>query len=62
MSDRWPTLNEFIGLAVGVIILISLAIGAILLAQSLGASGNLLLAIAGVAVLFAGVGIWQTLT
>ncbi len=62
MSDRWPPLNEFMGLAVGIIIVVSLAIGVIFLAQSLGASGNLLIGIAGIVLLFAAVVIGQSLT
>ncbi len=61
MGDRWPPLNEFLGLAVGILIVISLAIGAIFAAKSLGASGSLLLVIAGITLLFAGVVIWETL-
>jgi hypothetical protein len=36
MGDRWPPLHEFIGLAVGTLIIISLAVAVIVLAQSLG--------------------------
>ena len=61
MGDRWPPLNEFLGLAVGILIVISLAIGVIFAAKSLGASGSLLLVIAGITLLFAGVVIWETL-
>ena len=62
MGDRWPPLNEFLGLAVGILIVISLAIGVIFAAKSLGAGGSLLLVIAGITLLFAGVVIWETLT
>lgn len=61
MGDGWPPLNEFLGLAVGILIVISLAIGVIFAAKSLGASGSLLLVIAGITLLFAGVVIWETL-
>ncbi len=61
MGDRWPPWNEFVGLAVGILIVISLAIGVIFAAKSLGASGDLLLAIAGITLLFAGVVMWETL-
>jgi len=42
MGDRWQPLPEFIGLAVGTLIVVGLAVGAVLLAQNLGASGELL--------------------
>ena len=48
MSGRWPLLPEFIGLTAGSLIVVSLAAGAIFLAQWLGASGQLLIAIASV--------------
>jgi len=46
--DRWPPLRETIGLAVGMLIVVSMAIGVIFLAQSLGASGHLFIAIGGI--------------
>ena len=39
MGERWPTLREIIGVAVGIRFFISAAIGVIFTAQSLGASG-----------------------
>jgi hypothetical protein len=48
MSDRWPLLPEFLGLTIGIVIIASIAIGLIFLAQSVGASGRLLIAIGGV--------------
>ena len=39
MGDRWPPLPEFLGLAVGSLIVVSLAIGLFFLAQILGATG-----------------------
>jgi len=47
MGDRWPPLGEFMGLAVGSLIIVSIAIGVIFLAINLGASGPLLIAIGG---------------
>jgi hypothetical protein len=47
MSDRWPLLPEFLGLAVGSLIVVSLAIGLFFLAQILGATGLPLIAIGG---------------
>ena len=49
MSDRWPLLPELLGLTIGIVIIASIAIGVIFLAQSVGASGRLLIAIGGVA-------------
>lgn len=37
--DRWPPLRETIGLAVGILIVVSMALAVIFTAQSLGASG-----------------------
>jgi hypothetical protein len=48
MSDRWPLLPELLGLTIGIVIIASIAIGVIFLAQSLGASGRLLIAIGAV--------------
>jgi len=48
MSDRWLLLPEFLGLTIGIVIIASIAIGVIFLAQSVGASGRLLIAIGGV--------------
>jgi uncharacterized membrane protein HdeD (DUF308 family) len=48
VSDRWPLLPQFVGLTIGIVIIASIAIGVIFLAQSLGASGRLLIAIGGV--------------
>jgi len=45
MGDRWPVLPEFMGLAVGALIIVATAIGVIFLAQGLGVSGPLLIAI-----------------
>jgi len=45
MSDRWPTLREIVGVAVGILIILSAAIGVIFIAQSLGASGYPLITI-----------------
>ena len=53
MGDRWPLLPEIIGVAVGILIIVSAAIGVIFLAQSLGASGHLLIAIGGITSLVA---------
>jgi hypothetical protein len=53
MADRWPPLRETIGLAVGICIVVSMAIAVIFLAQSLGASGRLLMTIGGIASLVA---------
>ena len=53
MGDRWPLRREIIGLAVGILVLISAAIGVIFLAQSLGANGLLLIAIGGITLLVA---------
>ena len=53
MADRWPPLRETIGLAVGILIVVSMAIGVIFLAQRLGASGRLLIAIGGITSLVA---------
>jgi len=49
----WPPLPEIIGIAVGIFIVVSMAIGVIFLAQSLGASGRLLIAIGGITSLVA---------
>ena len=38
MSDQWPPLNEFLGLAAGILIIISLSVGLVFLAV-LGAIG-----------------------
>ena len=46
--DGWPPLRETNGLAVGILIVVSMAIGVIFLAQSLGASGHLLIATGGI--------------
>ena len=54
MSERWPLLPEFIGLAAGILIVVSLATGVIFLAQSLEASGQSLIAIASVVFLLTG--------
>ena len=62
MGDRWPPLHEFIGLAVGTLIIISLAVAVIVLAQSLGADGNLLIVITGASLLITGVVIARALT
>ena len=48
MSDRWLLLPEFLGLTIGIVIIASIAIGVIFPAQSVGASGRLLIAIGGV--------------
>ena len=48
MSGRWPLLPQFLGLTIGIVIIASIAIGVIFLAQSVGASGRLLIAIGGV--------------
>ena len=48
MSDRWLLLPEFLGLTIGIVIIAAIAIGVIFLAQSVGASGRLLIAIGGV--------------
>ena len=61
MSERWPPLPEFLGLAVGSLFVVLLAIGVIFLAQSLGASDRLLVAIAGLTMLTAGVIIGKAL-
>ena len=61
MGDRWQPLPEFIELAVGTLIVVGLAVGAVLLAQSLGASGELFIGIAGVASLIAAVVIARAL-
>jgi hypothetical protein len=53
MGDRWPPLSEFMGLAVGALIIVSVAIGVIFLAQTLGASSYLLIAIGGVVLIAA---------
>ena len=53
MGEQWPTLREIVGAAVGILIILSAAIGVIFLAQSLGASGRLLLAIGGITSLVA---------
>jgi hypothetical protein len=53
MGDRWSTLREIIGVAVGTLIILSAAIGVIFLAQSLGANGRLLIAIGGITSLVA---------
>ena len=53
MADGWPPLRETIGLAVGIFIVVSMALGVIFLAQSLGASGHLLIAIGGITSLVA---------
>ena len=45
MGDRWPTLREIIGVTVGLLIILSAAIGVIFTAQSLGASGYPLITI-----------------
>ena len=62
MSEHWPPLPEFIGLAVGILIVVSLASGVIFLAQYLGASERPLIAIASVVSLLAGVVIGKTLS
>ena len=49
------------GLAAGILIVVSLAAGVILLAESLGASGQTLIAIASVVSLLAGVVIGKAL-
>ena len=61
MSERWPLLPEFIGLAAGSLSVVSLAAGVIFLAQYLGASGQPLIAIASVVSLLAGVVIGKAL-
>ena len=48
MSDRWPLLPQFLGLTIGIVIIASIAIGVIFLAQRVGASGRLVIAIGGV--------------
>ena len=45
MGDRWPPLREIIGVTVGLLIILSAAIGVIFTAQSLGASGHPLITI-----------------
>lgn len=52
-ADGWPPLRETIGLPVGILIVVSMAIGVIFLAQSLGASGHILIAIGGITSLVA---------
>jgi hypothetical protein len=49
MSDRWPLLPQFLGLTIGIVIIASIAIGVFFLAQRVGASGRLLIAIGGLA-------------
>jgi hypothetical protein len=61
MSERWPPLGEFVGLAAGSLVVVSLAAGVILLAQNLGASGLSLIVIASVVFLLAGVVIGKAL-
>lgn len=61
MSEQWPPLGEFIGLAAGSLIVVSLAAGVIILAQYLGASGHPLIVIASVVFLLAGVVIGKAL-
>ena len=61
MSEQWPPPREFIGLVAGSLVLVSLAAGVILLAQSLGASGRSLIVIASIASLLAGVVIGNAL-
>jgi len=53
MGDRWPPLPEIIGIAVGIVIVVSMAVGVIFIAQSLGASSRLLFTIRGVTSLLA---------
>jgi hypothetical protein len=48
MGNRWPS-REIIGVAARIFIIISATIGAMVIAQSLGASGRLLMMIGGVA-------------
>jgi hypothetical protein len=48
MSDRRSLLPEFVGLTIGIVIIASIAIGVIILAQNVRASGRLLIAIGGV--------------
>ena len=43
--EEWLTLREIIGVAVGILIIVSAAIGVIFIAQSLGASGYPLITI-----------------
>ena len=61
MGERWPPLREFIGLTAGSLIVVSLAVGVIFLAQGLGASGLSLIVIASVVFLLAGVVIGKAL-
>jgi hypothetical protein len=49
MGDRRPLLREFLGLAIGMVVIASIAIGVIFLVQSEGASGRILIAIGAVA-------------
>ena len=51
--EEWAALREIIGVAVGILIIVSAAIGVIFLAQSLGASGRVLIAIGGITSLVA---------
>jgi hypothetical protein len=51
--EEWPTLREIIGVAVGILIIVSAAIGVIFIAHSLGANGRLLIAIGGITSLVA---------
>ncbi len=59
--DGWPPLGEIVGLAVGTLIVVSLAIGVIFIAQYVGASGHLLIAIGGVTLLIAAYVIYRAL-
>ena len=61
-SERWPPLREFLGLVAGTLVVVSLAAGVIFLAQSLGASGQPLIAIASLVSLLAGVVIGKALS
>ncbi len=45
MSDRWPTLREIVGVAIGILVIVSAAIGVIFIAQSFGVSGYPLITI-----------------
>jgi len=60
--DEWSPLGEIIGLAVGTLIVVSLAIGVIFIAQYLGASGGLLIAIGGITSVIAAYVIYRALT
>jgi len=62
MSDRWPASNESLGFAAGILIITSVAVGLIFLAQGFGASGDLLVGIGAVISLVAAVVIARALT